>query len=250
MPTITIRLDDITKDQLEALARSRGQNLSGVIRSALDGLLDRGDDDSQPDIAPRNLTALERQQLALLHRILARLVGDDNDVDGDKTYQLERAEVLENGFVREYEKEFAGIHTELNARDSTFVVDVLELFRVITFSIDRLQKAGPELDEALIDRLRFEGFDLNDNRESKLLSYARYLIGDGRWSELRYAFSDENDGGNSHASLAGVYQRMLDEHTQIKAAKNRDRGRRDSYLLTPDELQRLADAQTHPTNHR
>lgn len=31
------------------------------------------------------------------------MIGDDNDVDGDKEYQLERAEVLESGFVREYQ---------------------------------------------------------------------------------------------------------------------------------------------------
>lgn len=250
MPTITIRLDDITKEQLEALARSRGQSLSDLTRSALDGLLDRGDDDTRPDVAPRNLTALERQQLALLHRILARVVGDDNGVDGDKEYQLERAEVLENGFAREYQMEFAGIYPELSARDSEFVVDVLDLFRAITFSIERLKKDGAEVDEELVRQLAFDGFDLNDNREGQMLSYARYLIDDGRWTELRHVFSEENDNGNSHARLAEVYQRMLDEHEQIRSAKTRDRGRLDSYLLTVDELQRLANAQIHPDNRK
>jgi hypothetical protein len=149
MPTITLRLDDATKEELEALARSRGQSLSDLIRSALDGLLMRNKDEDRLDITPRSLTAVERQQLALLHRILARVVGDDNDVDGDKAYQLERAQVLEEGFVGEYSMEFCGISPELSARDSKFVVDVLDLFRIVTFSIMKLEADGVEFGEDL-----------------------------------------------------------------------------------------------------
>lgn len=250
MPTITLRLDDDTKAELEALARGRGQSLSDLIRASLDGLLLRTDDEERLDISPSSITAVERQQLALLHRILARVVGDDNDVDGDKAYQLERAAVLENGFTREYSTEFSGIYPELSPRDGEFVVDVLDLFRIATYSIEKLKSDGTEPSEELIRNLRFDGFDLNDSREGHMLSYARYLVSEERWSELQYAFSDENDRGNSHALLADMYQRMLDEHATIKAEKRRDRGGRDSYLLTIDELQRLTDAQTHPDNRR
>lgn len=249
MPTITLRLDETTKEELEVLARGRGQNLSDLIRSALDGLLMRGHEDHL-DVAPPSLTAVERQQLALLHRILARVVGDDNDVDGDKPYQLERAEVLENGFVREYSTEFYGIYPELSARDSEFVVDILDLFRIITFSVQKLQTDGVEMNPDLVRTLRFEGFDLNDSREARLLSYARYLVNGQRWSELQYALSDENDHGNSHAAFADMYGRMLDEHAKIKASKHRERHRRDSFLLSVDELQRLAGAQIHPDNRK
>lgn len=103
--------------------------------------------------------------------------------------------------------EFAGIYPELSARDSEFVVDVLDLFRAITFSIERLRKDGAEVEDKLVRQLAFDGFDLNDNREGQMLSYARYLIDDGRWTELRHVFSEENDNGNSHARLAEVYQR-------------------------------------------
>jgi uncharacterized protein YfbU (UPF0304 family) len=248
--TITLRLDDATKEQFDALARGRGQSLSDLIRSAIDGLLVRNKDDDRIDIAPGSLSAVERQQLALLHRILARVVEDDNDVDGDKAYQLERAEILENEFIREYSNEFAGIYPELSARDSEFVVDVLDLFRIATFSIERLWADRVELDEELAHALRFDGFDLNDAREGHMLSYAPYLVSQDRWPELLYAFSDANDRGKSHARFADVYQRMLDEHASIKSTKRRDRVRRDSYLPTIDELQRLADAQTHPDNRR
>lgn len=250
MPTVTLRLDESTKTDLETLSRSRGQNLSDLIRSALNDLLMRGDDDDDISVAPRSLTAVERQQLALLHRILARVVGDDNDVDGDKNYQLERAQVLEGGFVGEYTTEFAGIRPELSARDSEFVLDVLDLYRITTFSIEKLKESGRELDENLIRSLRFEGFDLQDQREARLLAYARYLVGQDRWPELQYVFSTTNDRGNSHSPCSAMYQRMLDEYTKIKAETNRARRRRDSYFLDVNALQRLVDVQTHPDHQR
>jgi uncharacterized protein YfbU (UPF0304 family) len=250
MPTITLRLDDATKEELEALARSRGQSLSDLIRSALDGLLMRNKDEDRLDITPRSLTAVERQQLALLHRILARVVGDDNDVDGDKAYQLERAQVLEEGFVGEYSMEFCGISSELSARDSKFVVDVLDLFRIVTFSIMKLEADGVEFGEDLARALRFDGFDSNDAREGHMLAYARHLVNDERWAELLYTFSAENDRGNSHARRADVYRRMLDEHAKIEAERRHGRVRHDAYLLGIDELKHLADAQIHPDNRR
>lgn len=251
MPTITLRLDERTKNDLEAIARGRNMTLSELIRTHLDTLLVReGDPEDEVakrgDVTPRSLTAVERQQLALLHRILARLVADDNGPDGDKAYQLERAEVLENGFVNEYDTEFAGIYPELSAKESMFVLDVLDLFRIATYSIDRLEKDGAEVDSDLIRSLRFSGFDANDTREAHMLSYARYLIDDGRWTELQ-AFFDK-DGGNSHMPRAAVYERMLEEHRRIKSDKRRAPTRRDSYLLSLEELHRLAEAQIHPSN--
>jgi len=246
MPTITLRLNDETKDELDALARGRGVSLSDLIRSALDSLLARPVNTQRVDVAPPSLTAVERQQLALLHRILARVVGQDNDVDGDKAYQLDRAVVLENGFVREYGTEFAGIYPELNAQDSEFLVDVLDLFRIVTFSIDRLTKDGVEIDQTIVERLEFDGFDANDPREAHMLSYAEHLVGNKRWPELRHVFSEQNGFGNSHSMRSEVYARMLGEHEAIKSSKRSDRGGRDAYLLSPDELRRLVDAQMHP----
>ena len=242
MPTITLRIDDETKAELDAVARGRGVSLSDLMRSAIDAVLLR-EEDATVSVAPRSLTVVERQQLSLLHRILARVIGDDNDVDGDKSYQLERASVLEGGFVMEYMTEFSGIEPELSATDSRFVVDVLDMFRTITFSVDKLVQDGVVLSDNLAWRLRFSGFDLRDAREGRLLAYARYLISEDRWSELQYAFSDDNDRGNSHMRVAEVYERMLTAHAKVKAAKGQSRVRLDSYLLTLDELQRLADAQ-------
>jgi hypothetical protein len=120
-PAPTVRPNPRPTVHLETLARGRGQTLSDLIRSALDSLPVRGDE-TRLDVTPPSLTPVEHQQTAPLHRVLTRsdttaLVNalicvaeeaafevfvdeadrlvDDNDVDGDKAYQLKRAEVLE-----------------------------------------------------------------------------------------------------------------------------------------------------------
>ena len=248
MPTITLRNDDVVKNDLEALARGRGQSVSDLLRFAINAVLMRDDDNDRVTLTPASLTLVERQQLALLHRILARVIGEDNDVDGDRDYQLERACVLEAGFVGEYEDEFAGIRPELTAKDCGFLLAVLDMFRLVTFSIEHLHTTGEDLDERLVDRLRFRRFDLNDAREGHLLAYARYLVNEGRWPELQYAFSRENDQGNSHHPSADTYQRMLDEHQKIESTARGRRFAPQVHFLSAEELERLADAQVHPEN--
>ena len=89
------------------------------------------------------MRTIDRQVLSLLHRILARVLPEDaNDVDGDLEYQLKRAKILEEGFAGEYWLEVAGFSTELSKRDCGRVSDILQMFRIITFSIDHLQNDG------------------------------------------------------------------------------------------------------------
>lgn len=249
MAVVTIRLDDETKNDLEALARSRGQSVSEVARSALERLLERPsrDDGELPDISPTSLTAVERQQLALLHRILARVVGDENGVDGDKAYQLQRAEILEQGFVGEYPDEFIGIRPELSLEDTRFVVDVLNMFRVLTASVAALRQGSAEADWAHRYEFEFIGFDGNDPRESRLRTWARYLISDRQWAELNDVFS-EHDDGNSHSPMAAVYARMLDEYNRIQATRRGVYTQPADMLMSADELGRVARAWVHPDN--
>lgn len=254
MPTVTIRLDEETKQDLEILARGRNQSLSDLVRSALDDLLERDPKARVFDMTPTSLTVVDRQQLALLHRILAQLVEDDDDEDGDREYQRQRATVLEEGYVAEYSREFSGISPELSHRDSKFVLDVLDLFQAVTLSLGRLHDTGMELDEKALRMLRFDGFDLQDNRETRLLSYARFLVDEDHWSELQETFSDANDRGNSHRTTADGYQRMLDGYDHLKADKENRAGKTrspfdpDSYLLTAEELRRLALSRVHPSH--
>jgi hypothetical protein len=200
--------------------------------------------------APESMRTIDRQMLSLMHRILARVLPEDaNDVDGDLEYQLERAKILEEGFAGEYGLEVAGFRTELSKRDCGRVSDILQMFRIITFSIDHLRQAGTPVDEKLAFPLEFRGFDHNDALERHMATYVEYQMrGDDRWVELKPQVK-RNDCGNSHARMLGTYMRMLAEYRRIMDSRERGFGRYDS-LLTLDELQQIADARVHPSNRR
>jgi uncharacterized protein len=250
MATITLRIDDPTRDQLQSMADGQGVSLSELLRLAIDGLFDRDDRESpRRSVVPESLSAVDRRQLALLHRILARLVEDQTEDerlghDGDTNYQLDRAEALEEGWTIEYDTEFYGMEPELSRRDCGLVMDILDMFRVMKHSIEATTAPIPEETATM---LSFSGFDLNDDFESRLLGYARSLIADGKWQELTDVFSDKNDRGNSHAPLLGAYRRMLGAYEPIWQSIVRRDGRK-GYLLTVGELQQVADAAVHPEN--
>src|SRR5215207_2316908 len=102
MPTLTIRVDDSTRDDLEALAATHGTNLSALLREQIDGLLGRGVQMKREDV-PRALTMTERLILARLHEVLVRL--DDEDPE----YHQQMVEVLTEGYAGEYDRVFGGI---------------------------------------------------------------------------------------------------------------------------------------------
>ncbi|PPF72622.1 YfbU family protein [Pseudoclavibacter sp. Z016] len=249
MATITIRLDDAIRDSLQEHADARRVSMSEFVRTTLEDAVYRFRTDSEiasSGFHPDTMTPQERHQLALLHRILARVLPEDaSDVDGDRDYQLERAKVLEEGFTQEYWVEFAGIDTELTRRDSGFVLDVLDMFRCAQASVKRLRDEGARVDDGLEYAASFRGFDLNDRLEASMLGYVRYLVLHGRWEEQR-DFILGSGSGNSHMRMYEVYSRMLTEYRLIREAKP-PFGHSSSQLLSLEELQRLADAGMPPS---
>jgi uncharacterized protein len=249
---LNVRVDDRVRDQLKEMADAEGVTLSEYVRDLLleavvpvyETEVKHGDEP-----APESLRIIDRQVLSLLHRILARVLPEDaNDVEGDLEYQLERAKILEEGFAGEYWMEVAGFSTELSKRDCGRVSDILQMFRIITFSIDQLEKDGTDVDEKLAFRLEFQGFDHNDALEAHMAAYVEHQIRDDRWSELRPQV-ERNDRGNSHARMLDTYMRMLVEYRRVMDGRKRGFDRYD-YLLTLDELQQIADARVHPSNRR
>lgn len=91
---------------------------------------------------------------------------------------------------------------------------------------------------------RFDGFDRNDTRERRLLGYVHYLVGRGRWAELKPRLAKIGDNGNSHSPRLPSCQRMLAAYTPIyeQAAKGERGYAPDAGLLTVDELNRVAEA--------
>lgn len=250
MAVLNIRVEDRIRDQLKEMADAEGVTISEYVRDLImeaivpvyESEVDHGEEPP-----PESLRIADRQVLSLLHRILARVLPEDaNDVDGNTKDQLKRAEVLESGFTGEYWKEFVGFSTELSKRDCNRVLDILDMFRVITYSIKRLEEQGTPVDEDLAYDLEFKGFDYSDGLEGHMASYVEFVMGDDRWTELQPQLK-RNDDGNSHHKVLDCYLRMLAEHRRIKDSRGRG-FRLEDYLLSREELEQIAAAKVHPSN--
>lgn len=249
MAVLNIRIEDRVRDELRELADAEGLSLSEYVRDLIMAAIVpvREREDHGDLAAPESMTISERQTMAMLHRILARVLPEDaNEDDGDAAYQLNRARVIEEGFTGEYWREVAGFRTELSRHDCDRVLDMLDMFRVITYSIRHLRSDGISVSDSVEYALEFQGFDHNDGLEGHMASYVEHLMADGRWSELREQV-ERNDNGNSHHRILEVYMRMLAEYRRIRDARGRGLGR-DNYFLSEDDLQQIADARVHPSH--
>lgn len=258
MGVLTVRIDDHIQEGLRVIAQHEGMSLSELVRDLLReavvdvssasqrGTRNRLAHGEQP--APDSLSLRDRQVLALLHRILGRVLpADSNGPEGSLQDQLLAAEVLEAGFTGEYWREVAGFSQELSERDTRRVLDILQLFRVITYSVSHLEEQGVELDDTVRRRLTFRGFDHNDPLENHMARYVRFQMKDGdRWTELQEQI-EANDGGNSHLQMLDTYLRMLARYRRL--VDERTPGQQaDHYLLTADELQMISGEAVHPSN--
>jgi hypothetical protein len=204
MATLTLRIDDEMRDQIEALARGRGGTVSDFVRLALDEVLVREEGEG-PKRNPESLTLQERKLLAMQHQILA-LLSDENGWERD--YHSRCVDVLSNGFVGEYESLFRGLDQEISLKECELLWRILDMFRILEFSINRLpDDVKVELNERVGHSFSFAGFDFNDSRELRFARYAKFLVNDGRWKEQADAL--EQEGGNSHMPMLEKYQRML-----------------------------------------
>lgn len=252
MAVLNIRLDEHSRDQLKELATRDGVSLSEYCRTVLDERVApvpkavAGNAELEaPDTLPLN----ERRLLSLLHRILARVLPEDaNDEDGDRAYQLELAELLEQGYAREYWREYAGMASELPKWRCEQVVDILQMFRSIKYSVDRLAGEEEPLHENIADGLEFLGFDHNDSLEGSLAQYVDFIMRDNRWTELKPQL-ERNDDGNSHMPMLDVYLRMLGSFRGIMDSRD-GRFSPSDYLLSMEELHQIADQRVHPSNRR
>lgn len=250
MPTITIRLTDQEHATVKQVAEDEGVTLSEFVRAALHTALpsaQRPTDTLGGEVPPPDSIPLhERQQLALLHRILANVLPKDaSGPDGDREYQLRRAEVLEKGYTGEYHMEVAGFSNELSKPDSTLLMDILDMFRVITASRARLAEEGVSLEPKIEYNLVFRGFDFHEPLEAQMAEYTEFLMDDGRWTDLQEQFN-ANDHGNSHTPMLGVYRRMLNEYRTIMATR-RQGDYRDRFKLSAEELTQIRNAGLHPS---
>jgi uncharacterized protein len=232
---------DQTKDDLDALARSRDTTITDILRPLVDEAIGRATERAR-GVHPIHLSLVDRRILSLLHEVLGKL-----DPDVEQHHRL-RAEVLDAGYAAEYSDEFVSIEPELTGRDCEFVWDVLDMFRLLKASMDEL---GPDVVAGLDDHaeafLTFRGFDLNGPFESRLLRYARYLLATDHWADLALYFDDKHERGNSHMRKVPTYQRMLEVYKPLLKAKENERGfDPKQYLFGADELAAVVRSAVHP----
>lgn len=241
MPPITIRIDDDSRNELDVLAKSSGQTVSDLVRGLIDQKLGRGVPRWREGDAPSSLAPIERLMLAQQRDILAALT-DDAD---EKKWHLQNAEVLRNGYAGEYSRVFAGVDEELDIAECRRVWDILDMFRVLGASIDVLTEADlNRLGDRVADA-RFDGFDLADPIEGRMLGYVRHLVETERWTEIEKRLEEIGDDGNSHSRRLPVYERMVEVFKPIWSEVVRNGPGDDGYVLTAAQVYEVVGAWRH-----
>ena len=138
---------------------------------------------------------LKRYELINQLLILEKLYPEEAD------YYARNRKALENGYELHYSWLTENISDGLSEEECKEVLDILDMYRSITFSWQRLHE-GEELPE----KLKFRGFD--GNNETALMSYVQYFVIDlERFDELTYG--KEHPYFNSHFPMLDKYRRML-----------------------------------------
>lgn len=147
----------------------------------------------------------------------------------NKSHYEKRVEILKEGYEYHYDEYiWNDLYDPMSKEDSQFVLDVLTMYRDITWSKSHLD---PEEQEKIkLQDTFFPGFDYNDPKEGKLANYAEFYIKKiGRFPEL---IEDENfDGFNSHDLKVSTYERYLANYNKVKSNENYEFGKLSADLL-------------------
>lgn len=142
------------------------------------------------------LTKKERLAFIYQLRILEALYPEE------ATEFANQRTALEDGFTLHYDWMTEHLNDELPEDDCRQVLDILDMYRAITFGLDKLEDDDELRSHPLA---KFRGFD--GNNEGQLMSYVRYFIVDlDRYDELR---EGKLPSFNSHMPMLETYQAML-----------------------------------------
>lgn len=143
-----------------------------------------------------DLSEKDRLVIANQLKILEKLYPEEAD------YYARHRKAVEEGYKLHYRWLTENFFEEMSEEECREVLDILTMYRVITFSQQQL----PEGSGISKDDVRFPGFD--GNNEIKQYSYTQYfVINLDRYSEL---LGDvEYPDFNSHTEMLPTYRRML-----------------------------------------
>lgn len=250
MAQLNLRIDDLARDQFDALARARGLTTSDLARELIGQALGRDDyDRPRGDTTPASLSAIDRRRLGMQHEILAMLTADEGQAGGgyEAEYHRQMVDVLNSGYTAEYYKTFQMVQPELTDRDCSLVHDILEMFTQLEWSVQHLGEAErASLGENAEYALTFSGFDFNNSYEGRLASYAHFLVKDDKWTSMAKYFEAEHERGNSHMPTLASYERMLSVFKPLWQKKVKAMGGPSNYRFSPEELREIISAWPYP----
>lgn len=150
------------------------------------------------------LTRVDRLMLSNQFKILEKLYPEEKDY-----YEVDR-KAIEEGYEIHYEEIFQKFISDdkLPEEASREVLDILSMYRSITFSYENLSSEEKE-EFGSKDKIKFKGFDANNSEEIQLLMYTRYFIVDkDRFPEL--VSNKDYPDFNSHWPMLTKYRDMLE----------------------------------------
>lgn len=224
MPTISIRVSEDLKSRLDNLARESESTLSGVILDAINSMTGGSRIEFPEDTAPYTLSSTNR--LILRNQELLLSMCEDID-EYEREHHAKNAEILELGYTSDYTSVFAPLRPEVPYSLCEELYDILDMFRVLRFSYERL--TDEEKKQIKESDISFRGFDYSDGIESPLSSYVEFIFKDEKYEELEEPMKRFSDDGNSHTRLLSMYRRMCHCFNQVWR----------KHLLTAHELSLL-----------
>lgn len=206
MQSITIRVSDELKHLITEEAQKKGQTQSNYLRQLIETQVGQVNEEPVEEVS---LSKVERKTLALVYQLFLSIQGDLPSGLYDKESFRQSAEAFECGYEGEYHHIFAGEETGLSYDECRLVWDILDMFRVIKFSVDTLGQNGWQ-QTGVVNAERhgtFRGFDGQVDLESRLSGYVKFLVRTGRWEEQKEILAAT--GGNSHRKMLPTYRSML-----------------------------------------
>lgn len=140
---------------------------------------------------------------------------------------------LREGYELHYGDAFEDIYDGLPYEECRLVLDILEMYRGITYSFLALKQAE-KIVNLTEDRIRFAGFDLNT--ETKYYSYAKYFLIDlDRYNEIKEIVGPYYDFNSHTSSTLSKYKRQLVVWQGYRALEDR-------YQMTEEEIIKILEA--------
>lgn len=153
------------------------------------------------------LTKKERLILYNQYEILKKL-----DPDGEDLYDRDQ-EILINGYKINYPDLVCGFTDETSEGVSQFVIDVLQMYRILNNSYNELKDEDKE--KIRMYDISFKGFDGND--EIDYYKYADFYMNKlDRFDELKEL---EHFQMNSHRNMLDNYIRMVSSWKEVKSGR-------------------------------